>query len=100
VLVDHDVAIDAAAWANDLFGIGGMQAEHGRERQASGVDAVTTQREAGAAAVDDYWREHTKRMPPNAMVCIALLCISHVGQLTDEAQCAVVIKCEMIDPIN
>src|SRR5262245_50770587 len=91
-IVYHYVAIHATTCADDLFGIGRMKAEHGRKCQAGGIDAVAAEGETRAAAVDDYRREHTKRMTPNAMFRVALLSVAHIGQLTDEAERAVVAQ--------
>ena len=80
------MAIHAAAEADDLFGIDRMETKHGRKSQASGIDAIAAKCEAGAAAVDDYRREHSERMPPNTVFGVALLRVADIGQFADEAE--------------
>src|SRR6476659_3799237 len=100
MFIDCYMSIHAAAHADDLFGVGWVEAEHGREGETSGVDAIATTCESGAAGVDDHGREHSERMPPNTMLRVELLGVADVGQFPDKTESAVVAKCKMVDPID
>ena len=86
VVVDHGMAIHAAAWADDLFGVDRMEAEHGRQCQASSVDAIAAERQAGAAALTMTGGNIPSGCRQTLWSASRLLCVADVGQFADEAE--------------